>query len=673
MSKRWVVIDFETASGANLKKTGAYAYAENPTTEITALAWEDDCGRSNALSPSQLIQESGGGRLYEYCNDPEVTFIAHNVQFERAIWRHLMHEQYGWPDIPIERWHDTMAVALMKGMPAKLDILARALRLGHEKDMMGSKLAISLSKPHKKTGELDRTPETMQKVLEYCAQDVKVEVAALKRLQHFTGGERQVWELDQRINDRGIRLDTDYIRSCLYIVDQSLPPLLKEFADLTGGLTPTQGAKFKDWLTFNGCELPNLQKETVSRLIEKDEEEQSNAEPEWADANDEPTLSLSEPVRRALRIRSIAGSASIKKLDTMLQCQGMDGRARGLLQYHGAGPGRWAGRILQPHNFPRAGVSLGDGGAVEPSKLVAAIMERAVDYLVVLLGEPIEAVIAGLRHALISDRDKTFLIGDFAQIEARVVLALAGQHDAVKTFVDGDPYCAMAESIFKHPVTKKEHPEKRQTGKNTILACGFGMGFRTFMHRYCPKETQEFAQGCIDAYRKDLAPKVPELWYGLERASTRAVWDGKPQEFMGIRYAMEGSWLTCRLPSGRKLWYFEPQRERRHMPWDFHDIRPSWSHMTFKAGRWLRRDAYGGLLTENVVQAMARDLLVHNMFTCEREGLPIVLTVHDEVVVEDIADHAKMFNEIMHQSPQWAKEYQIPIAIEMMVSERYRK
>lgn len=664
MAKKWVCIDFETASGINLKKCGTYVYAENPTTEITALCCIADYGYGWELDPNKLAPEDNP-ELLAMVNDPKITFVAHKADFERNIWTKIMVERFGWPDIPIERWHCTMAVALMKGLPAKLDVLTRVLGFGG-KDMDGNKVALSLSKFDKKTGMLNRSPELIKRTSAYCMDDVEKEVKVLKRTHNFYGGERKVWEMDQRINDRGIRLDTKYINACMNVVDRAMPPLLKRFDELTS-LKPTQGEKFKGWLSANGLQIDNLKKETVARVMGEDLEDDPDDDQIPFD------LVLPKVCREALYIRGLAVSASVKKLPAMLACQGSDGRARGLVQYHGAGPGRWAGRILQPHNFPRAGLDIGDNQTASPDELVAAIMEGDDSYLRMVFGEPIEAVSAGLRHALVSDEDKTFLIADFKTIEARVVLAVAGQHDALDSFINGDPYSTMAEKIFKVPVNKKDQPELRQTGKNTILGCGFQMGAKTFQFRYCPNETLEFAQTCIDAYRKDLAPKVPLLWYGLERAATDAVWTGQPQEYNGIIYGMEGDWLTCLLPSGRKLWYFQPQKTTRPMPWDINDVRPGWSHCTYKAGRWIRRDAYGGLLTENVVQGMARDLLVHCMFLCERENIPTVLTVHDENVCESYASRAKLFQELMTDRPDWAKQYRIPVAIDFMQADRYRK
>lgn len=659
MSK-WVVIDFETASGCDLKKCGSYVYAEDPTTEITALAWTASAGQTGQHGPADL---SPSGPLLALVSDPDCRIIAHNALFERNIWAMCM-VPLGWPEIPVSRWHDTMAVALMKGLPAKLDTLARAIHLNVEKDLEGSRLAIGLSKPNKKTGELDRSPATMHRVLDYCAQDVLVEEKVLRFTGNFSGGEREVWELDQKINDRGVRIDRKYVNACLHMIGQVMPQLVNDFRDLTG-LNPGQGEKFKDWLIFNGLEVPNLQKETISRLLGDEEDDY--------EVDDTRDVQIPPDCRRALRLRKLATGAAVKKLPAMLACAGGDGRARGLLQYHGAGPGRWAGRILQPHNFPRAGVSVGDKQTASPDELVAAIMEGDAGYLRVTYGEPMDAITAGLRHALVADQDKTFLIADYSQIEARIVLALAGQLDALQAFINGKPYITMAESIFKRPIDKYADLREYSIGKFTILGSGFGMGKHTFQSRYAPNESLEFCEAAINNYRKDFAPKVVDLWYGLEEAACRTVWDGRPHEYNGIQYKLEGAWLTARLPSSRKLWYFEPKRERRAMPWDKDDLRPSWSHMTFKTGHWFRRDAYGGLLTENVVQAMARDLLVHGMKTCENEQLPVVLTVHDEAIVEDTEDRFKLFEDCMRSKPQWAYDYHIPVAIETTVTRRYKK
>src|SRR5262249_23696483 len=179
-------------------------------------------------------------------------------------------------------------------------------------------------------------------------------------------------------------------------------------------------------------------------------------------------------------------------------------------------------------------------------------------------------------------------------------------------------YADMACTIFggKAPYGKAEikawkeaNLEQDQVGKNTVLGCGFQMGDKKFRARYAPDKPPEFAKRCVSAYREDFAPEVPKLWYGLEKAAVKCVWDGTTQEYAGVEYRLEDWFLTARLPSGRKLWYNYPRPVKKAMPWDPDDIRPGFEYKAWKMGKWITVSAYGGLLTENVVQALARDLL----------------------------------------------------------------
>jgi len=425
-----------------------------------------------------------------------------------------------------------------------------------------------------------------------------------------------------------------------------------------------------------------MTKETLAAVLgETDEGEEVEAE-------DRIHLDLPPKVERALHIRQLIGSASIKKLDAMEACVSqIDGRARGLLRYHRAGPGRWAGTLIQPQNFPR-------GSVIEEDRqqLVDAIMTRDPGYLECLYGPPVEAVLSALRNVLIAGEGKTFIAQDYSGVEARIVLALAGQHDKTALMASGvDVYIDMACDIYNMPKLapsdprykawtkefKELHLEKRQIGKNTVLGCGFQMGKDKFHDRYCPDQPLEFAGEVIDAYRKTWAPNVPALWRGLEDAAKYAVKDRRVTQAFGCTFALEDEWLTLKLPSGRKLHYFEPRPINKAMPWDEDDVRLAWTYRATKLGRMMHIDAYGGSLTENVVQALARDLLVHAMFGCRKAGLDIVLTVHDEIVVEvpqrEADDANARMEEIMTTLPQWAKDIQVPVQVEGWVSERYKK
>ena len=693
---REVTCDFETASETDLKKAGAWVYSECPTTEILCLfvSYGDTApvgyyGADLFYRPDHpLAKAIEAGDL----------FIAQGAGFEKAIWRNIMMLFYGWPNVPDRQWHCTQSVCAMKALPLGLDKAASVLRLNEQKDTVGSKLTIGLSKP--KRGYYNRSPEILSRVYSYCAQDVRTEIEMHKRVGFLQPSERQVYLLDQRINQRGVRIDLEYVAACEEVVQKAMTPLLGEFGSLTGGLKPTQTAKLLKWTQDKGVNIgswdgvgeervwkPNLRKDTIVKLLGMEEEDADDGEDEdsYEGPSETPLFALPGEVRRVLDIRRICGSASIKKLGAMRACVSRDGRVRGAVQYHGTTTGRWAGRLFQPHNFPRPTLSVGDvdkTGAVirkmvKWQDIYSAISRRDVEEIAFMYGDPIETVISGLRHCIISDPGRDLCIGDFKTVEARIVLALAGQYDKVQLIADGkDIYIDMAQTIFKRLIDKDKNPMERTIGKQTVLGAGFGMGAPKFQKNYAQGQDLEFCTKVIDAYRKDFAPEVPKLWYGLEDAAAKTVWDRTPHEAFGVRYAIEDLWLTARLPSGRKLYYTNPRPVKRAMPWDEDDIRAGWTFQAQKMGRWRTIDAYGGLLTENVVSGLAADLLRAAMFRCEKNNLPVVLTVHDEIITEPLTGQsdAKLLEHLMSERDPWAVELQIPVGADTWNGDgRYRK
>jgi DNA polymerase len=666
-----VVMDFETYSACELKKAGAWRYAEDPTTAIICLWFNVDRDEPKA---ADFLRP--GGELLALVNNPDAMFIAHNVEFEKAIWRRIM-MTYGWPDIPNNRWSCTLSVCAMKVVPQSLDRASAFLGLDEDKDAEGSRITRGLSKTKK--GYYDHGAPLIARTNEYCAQDIRTETKLLERVGYLPPGERNVWLLNQRVNERGVRLDRAYVRAAKTVVEKALVPLVAEFSELTGGLELMQVARIGKWLDTQGCgrDVPDLKAETLKRVLGGSIDETEE------DEEDDPGAyhpKLPDHVRRVLTIRQLAGSASVKKLDRMEQCVCADGRARGLLQYHGTGPGRSAGRLLQPQNFPRGTLKLGDK-APKPEIVVDAIMTGDPDYVSMLLGPPIETVVSGLRHAIIADPGRVLLSGDYAGIQARVVLALAGQHDKTKLMSDPnvDIYCDMAQEIYKNPditkANKNKYPAERQTGKNSVLGLGFQMGWRKFKLKYAENETDQFCQDVVHTYRKEWAPRVPYCWYGLQDAATEAVWTGEPRQAYGVEYRLEDGWLSARLPSGRKIWYYAPTKVRRAMPWDAKDIRPGFTYQAQKMGQVKVIQAFGGQLTENVVMGIERDLMTHAMFKLEKNGFPIVLDVHDEIVGEPLRTDAdeKAFTEIMLDVEPWVHAMKIPVAVETWLGDRYKK
>ncbi len=675
--------DFETFSGCDLKKAGAWRYAEDPTTEVICLATRVDKGHTRIWVPGFPTDE-----LREMAEDPNVIWCAHNAAFEKAIWRNIMVPVFGLPDIPDHRWHDTQAACAMRGLPLALERAMLVLRLPHQKDMEGSALVKAIQKPSKKKGskgtyDLIRDPAVLKRIYEYNAADIASTTDLRERTKWLPPGERAVWLLDQKINQRGVGVDLEFVSAAQRVVDAGSAPLVAEFALLTGGLRPGQRDKFMGWLTTQGVDLPNLKKETLAAILGDDndgDEDVDGLDELSGDDVHSVRVSLPPAVHRALSIRSLVGSASIKKLARFMACTCADGRIRGMLQYHGAGPGLWAGRLVQPQNFPRGSIQIKtkDKGALV-ERIVEAIKTGDPDYVQMVTGvPPVEAVVSSLRHALVAAPGHRFVAGDYSGIQARVVLALAGQFDKVALMASGaDVYCDMASNIFRRPITK-EDPEERQYGKNSVLGLGFQMGSNKFHDRYCKDHPVEFAENIVRVYRKEWAPKVPYLWYGLDDASTKAVWDRRPCDAYGIEYRLEDGWLTCRLPSGRKLWYYNPVPVKKEMPWsdpEAPDIRQGWTSQAMKMGRWLTRHMFGGLETENVVMGIQRDIMVSAAFRLEKNGFPLVLNVHDEWVAEPTNENAdvKAFKQILEDVDPWVKEMQIPVSVECWDGLRYRK
>lgn len=671
---RYCLIDFETASSANLKKTGAWRYSEDPSTEILCLGYAIDGLDPVVRTEPQLSFGSvapgtiRAGVLEQAAQDPDVIFVAHNAWFEKSIWRNIMVPLYDWPDIPDDRWHDIQAVCAMKGLPLKLEKVLKVMGLP-PKDMDGNRVTLSLSRPNRK-GFFERSPEKLLRVYDYNRGDVVSETALHRRVRGLGSAERLVWLLDQKINERGVRLDLELIGKADGIINQASAPLRKEFDALTG-LNPGQRDKVLRWLHDNGCNIPNMKKETVDAYLGTEDFDDDNLSEYIPD--DPGSRRINEQTRRALEIRSILGSASIKKLSAMRACVSADGRARGLLQYHGAGPGRWAGRLLQPQNFPRPTLYV-DDHAPDQQTLIDALRTGDAEWVRTLYGEPINVVASSLRHILVPGRGRGFAVGDFAKIECVVVLAMAGATDTAKRVIElgSAVYTDMATKVFKRPITKSMLKEYT-IGKNAVLGAGFQMGWETFKRRYWKDGEDSAVKETIRIYREDFAPQVPKMWRGLEAASNRTMETGRPHEAFGCVYALEDGWMTVRLPSGRKLWYRDPARVRKAMPWDKTDVRWGWSYSAWKLGKWVRVSAYGGLLTENVVQATARDLLVNGLFNCEKNNYPVVLTVHDEIVSETEGPDAKLLEQLMTDRPDWARALQIPVAAECWAGDRYRK
>jgi DNA polymerase len=548
-------------------------------------------------------------------------------------------------------------------LPLKLDKALAVLGSPVEKDHAGRRLTLSLSRRNRKGEYPELTEDVLERVAAYNRIDVAGAISIDEMLGRLPEGERRVQELDALINQRGLAIDLDYVHAAKGLADQLMAESAEEFKALTKpvGLRPTQVQATRAWLAEQGLQLKSLDADTIDEALQSD---------------------LPKNLRRVLEIRQVAASTSLKKLDSMLACVGHDGRARGLLQYHGVHVGRWTGRLLQLQNFPRPSVTIDD-----PEALVAAVKTGKLDALRPW-GEPIDVLVSSLRHALYAPGNALFGAGDFSTIECRIVLALAGQKDKVELLASGaDAYRDIAADIYQldkagYLAIEKddldpEQSEQRQVGKNTVLGCGFGLGWKKFHELCCQHMPEEFAQGVIKTYRNVWAPRVPALWRDLEAAALRAMFNpGRISEAAcGIQYRLETKaglpFLVCRLFNGKKFHYANARLEERKTPWGSTQI--AVTYWVIKDHHWQKAIAWNGHLTENVVQALARELLVDAMFRFEERDFPVVLTVHDEIVVEHPEITKSLVEEIMAEPPPWAVQLGVPIAVEAWVGKRYRK
>ncbi len=632
-------LDFETRSPVKLRKAGLYVYAEHPQTEIMCMAWAVGPASPQLWLPGQPLPEefvdhvaSGGG------------LRAWNAAFERIVWLHKL----PWPyDLPaLSAWTCTAAEAAAMALPRALGKCAKVLRIDEQKDAAGHRLMMKYSRPRKvdENGTITwwKDPGDLQALYRYCEQDVVVERAIGKRLLRLVPRERELWLLDQRINDRGIRIDTGLVNAGLAAVARETGRANARIQVITAedSISVTKVAALTKWLQER-ADVPNLRKETVKDLLEGE---------------------LPEDVREVLELRADVGRTSAAKYAKVEEVLCSDKVARGLTLYHGASTGRWTGRLLQPHNFPRP--------EIDPAPFLSRVLNH--EWALIEMEEPLmKVVVSSLRGIFIPSRGDYYTF-DFAQIEARVLGWLAGEPYEEKE------YERMGSAIYGLPLSEiTKDGIERQIGKNAVLGAGFGMGWKRFQEQVFEQTglhiPDDLAKKAIDTYRSVKAGIV-EYWSRIEDAAFRAMQNpGEIVNECGVRYVWRGQFLWCVLPSGRPLAYARPRVEMRETPWGA--MQPALSYMGVdsrkSARKWERIFTYGGMLTENVVQAIARDMLAEAMLRVEAAGYRTVLTCHDEVLAEKEGGDLSEFLALARERPAWALS--CPIEVEGWTGSRWRK
>lgn len=618
-------IDFETSSEADIKDVGVHRYVADPSTEIICCAYAFDDEPVQAIlydvQPNRVIKHIlNGGLVY-----------AHNATMEREVIKKF------WGLEPNMRC--TSAVACYHALPPSLGAVAKFLGLPDQKDKLGSE---TLKKHYKTTpGQIPNIDLGI--ILDYCVTDVEVERHIHNRLGDLPAKELKLWQLDQKMNDIGVRIDKQLAEIVIDEVAKATVPLNEELSTMTGGAItkPTQGARIIKWLGEQGFEVPNLRKETVADLRSQD---------------------LPEHVDRMLWIRQEGGGTSIGKFKKGLAMLGSGHRVRGNLRYHGATTGRWAGSGLQLHNLPRGNVN-------DTDSLADYFLSRDIAKVVEVAGNVFDGAKSAVRPFMTASRGHKLVVADYSSIEARVLAWVAKQHDLVRQFEAGeDIYCSFASDIFGKKVTKADKTE-RMVGKVGILGLGYGMGaarFKDTLKDWCGLEVDLiFAQKVVDTYRNRYA-NIKYFWWALNSGAMEAMKEGESS--CGRWYLGEGS-LQYTLPSGRIIRYQKPRLVVGKFGNDaIQYIRP-------KDGQLIRSDTYGGKLCENIVQSIARDLMADAMLRADNIGIKLLLTVHDEIIAEAKCGEEGLTLErlesIMTAPIKWAEG--VPLAVEGFTSFRFKK
>lgn len=642
-------IDLETYSDIDIGKCGAYRYVDSPNFEILLLAYAYD---DEPVTVIDLVQgEQIPKDVLEDIADDSAIKVAHNAAFERICLSKFLNTK-----LDPKAWHCTMVHALSLGFPASLADVGKALNLGEDKQKMavGKRLITYFCKPCKPTqanGQRIRNYphhdlEKWDLFKEYNRQDVVTEQTIYERLMKFPlpESEQQLYCLDQSINDYGIGVDTDLMDKVIGYSETYEAQMRKECEELTGGINVHSIVQLKQWLTEQeGRQIDSLTKDDVDQLLK---------------------LDLKPESKRILELRQETGKTSVKKYEAFERSICSDGRIHGAFQFYGAGrTGRWAGRLIQPQNFPR--------NAFEDIALARQLVKSEQwDEIEMLYGSMNDVFSTLIRTLIVPPEGMTFAIADYSAIEARVVAWMADEKWRQDVFANGgDIYCMSATQMFGVPVEKHgQNSHLRKKGKVAELACGYGGGVGALRKMGGEQMglTEKEMDDIVKKWRRS-SPHVVKLWRELGDAAIEAIDTRlrvKCRHGVSFKYAKGILFMT--LPSGRSLAYVQPRFDGREL---------TYMGMNQTTRKWERTKTWGGKLTENLIQAIARDCLAESMTKIQQAGYHIVMHVHDEVIVEvpseDAEEHLKRIEELMGEPIEWAPG--LLLTADGFTSEYYRK
>lgn len=649
-----LIIDFETRSPLDIRDVGIYRYVEDPRTDVLCFAAKQ--GDKQGVFYKMPGEDDFDISLWVWSalKNDDVLIHAHNATVERLIIREIMGPRYGWPVPKGRRWRCSAARARRLALPGSLDKLGAALGLEEAltKDKEGKNLIRRLSKPIKRTPEgfvYDNDPAKLERFGEYCLQDVIAEHAAECATLDMPPQEIAYYHLTEIINDRGVGVDVSLIRRLVWRANEAVEELNSRLREITRGEVQalTQVAQLKAWVQREtGVELLTLRKEDMDGLVK-----------EGTDRH------LPGYVIDALKIRQEGAKSSVSKLLAILNRVSRDGRVHGAFVYHGASTGRYTSMGVQLQNLVRDVLKDYDKEILELEEFTLTQISKAI------------------RGVFVPRPGHVFVDADYSAVEARGVAWLFDCKKLVNIFATGgDPYVEIACVIYNRQITK-EDADERWTGKQTILGCGYGMGkdkFAAQCEKFGKPVSMDLAERSVRSYREDY-PEIPQGWHDMEHAAIQAVLHpGETFEIPNgkIAFRVHRGYLQMALPSGRRLFYKDPfiryedkfqTGQKRPVLW-FWGINP-------KTKQWTPEKTWGGTLTENAVQAFCRDLLFGGMAAIEADDIPLVLSVHDQIVAEvpeeDGEWAVRRVQHHLEDLPPWAAGF--PIKAEPKVTARFGK
>ena len=632
-------IDFETLSFADLTEVGLDKYANCLSTEVLCIAVGTEPHNVVVLPPT-------------YQNNPVLEHVrqggkiqAWNAMFEYAIWNCVCVPKYGWPPLRLEQCIDTMAIAAANNVPQALGDAAIFMDASQQKDTRGRYLIQKLCKPHK--GVFNKDPELMKELFDYCAQDVRTEMAIGSVLRPLSDAEQEVWELTQRINLKGVPVDSNELHNAVLAVVRAQDAIDNECVALTG-FKPTERAKLLAWINQKIPHEPmkDLTAETVSNMLQ---------------------CNIFPVIKKVLELRQEGSQTSVAKYAKMMEIQ-REGRIRNTLVYHGASTGRWASRGgLNLQNIARPTIS-----DEEIELAIPRVFEQGVGTLTELSSL--------VRSSIVAPEGKTFVDVDFSSIENRVGVYLAGQTDKVELFRKGlDEYKVFASESLYHIPYDEVTKEQRQISKSAVLGAMFGQGAKGLV-KYAEgmgvKLTEGQAKNAVDGYRSSYA-KVKALWAQCETAAIDAVQNPGNAFAAGGKIIMKvgkGA-LWMQLPSGRLICWQRPQLELLTTPWGTEKLGVTVHSQNTYTRQWTRNALIGSSIFQSAVQGTARDFLANSTLNITKLGYEVINLIHDEVLLltDEVGSDAALADVLktMTTPPEWALDF--PLAAEGWVSKRYRK